>query len=114
MYLTNQILFPEEVIARLENLRGEEWAELVREVIKLPKKHPKRLGFCLAMIRDNGCMSCQTDGYRAIRGCEVCSITRVRRDRRTDTELIQAVEEATRDVMSYLSSKRYLASKKRK
>ncbi len=68
MYAENEILFPPSVIPRLRYGRGEGWKELVDRVAGLPDDHPESLAFSLMMIEVNGCISCETDCYRAMKG----------------------------------------------
>lgn len=101
MYTNNDILFPHHVIPSLRDLRGEQWAELIDHIMSLPENHEDTLGFMLMMIRLNGCMNCETDSYRAMRGCTACAIQTLRRFREDDSELFEMYETAKKDVRSY-------------
>ena len=68
MYTSNEILFPYHVIPALRKLRGPQWHDLVERILKLPETHEETLAFMMMMIRLNGCMACETDSYRAMRG----------------------------------------------
>jgi hypothetical protein len=89
MYTDNELLFPHYVIASLRNLRGPEWAELVARISSLDEVHEEKLAFMLMMIRLNGCMNCETDSYRAMRGCAACAQQTLRRYKGSDADLIQ-------------------------
>jgi hypothetical protein len=56
------------------------------------------------MIRLDGCLSCETDSYRAMRGCILCAQQTIRRYKGSDRELILAFEEARNDVVAFISS----------
>ncbi|MEL6524864.1 MAG: hypothetical protein AAFQ07_04050 [Chloroflexota bacterium] len=98
MYTSNDILFPHRVIPSLKNLRGEEWATLVERIMELPQNHEETLAFMLMMIRMNGCMGCETDSYRAMRGCQACAQQTLRRFKGEDSELLEMYQVALKDV----------------
>ncbi|MBI4771552.1 MAG: hypothetical protein HY784_14360 [Chloroflexi bacterium] len=102
MYAANQLLFPPEVIPVLGELRGGAWRELVRRVSLLPETHPESLAFTLMMIRLDGCMECETDSFRAMRGCEACALQTIRRFKRSDDDLLARYQAALRDVIGFL------------
>lgn len=98
MYTSNDILFPCRVIPTLKDLRGDEWAALVERVAGLPENHEETLAFMLMIVRLNGCMGCETDSYRAMRGCQSCAHQVLRRFKGEDSELIAMYEAALKDV----------------
>lgn len=97
-----EILFPIRVAPSLRNLRGSTWEKLVDQVCLAPTNSTQELGFVLLMIRVNGCLTCHTDCYRAMRGCEACAMMAVRRFRGDDQELMDAYEKAQAEVSDYL------------
>lgn len=103
MYTKNELMFPHHVIPALRNLRGEEWRELVSRVLAVPEGHEQSLAFVLMMIRLNGCLACETDSYRAMRGCATCAIQTLRRYKGSDRELIKAYQQALDDVRQHLA-----------
>jgi hypothetical protein len=105
MYYKTEMLFPPRVIHRLRDLRGEMWQKLVDRVSSLPEMHPDRLAFMLMMIRLDGCLNCDADSYRAMRGCELCARQTVRRFKGTDKELLNLFEQAQQEVGAYLESR---------
>jgi hypothetical protein len=102
MHAGSELLFPPYAIAPLENLRGPEWQALVRRVAALPETHPDSLAFSLMMMRLDGCLTCETDSYKAMRGCVQCAIQTIRRFKEDDDELLKYYEEAQDDVNIYL------------
>jgi hypothetical protein len=102
MYAENEILFPPHAVGKLRKARGERWQELVDSVLRLPEDHPESLAFSLMMIRLNGCMSCETDSYRAMRGCIPCAQQTLRRFKGSDEKLIERFEAALNDVNEYV------------
>lgn len=101
MYTDNALLFPHEVIPSLRNLRGQTWAKLVDRIIKLPETHEETLAFMLLMIRLNGCLACETDSYRAMRGCAACAHQTLRRYKGEDDELIDMFNHALEDIRTF-------------
>ena len=101
MYTANAILFPPEIIAELRDLRGEAWRALIDRMVSLPETHEEKLAFVLMMIRLNGCMECETDSYRAMRGCSACAQQTLRRYKGPDQELLNLFEQALADVREY-------------
>lgn len=101
MYTKNEIFFPHYVIASLKALRGPQWNQLVERVLSLDEHHEETLAFILLMIRLNGCMSCETDSYRAMRGCCACAQQTLRRYKGDDDELITLYQKALADVKEF-------------
>jgi hypothetical protein len=101
MYADNELLFPHHVIASLRDLRGPAWQELVDRVVPLDECADEKLAFMLMMIRLDGCMSCETDSYRAMRGCMACAQQMLRRFKGEDTELLKRYDKALQDVRQF-------------
>lgn len=104
MYAENALFFPKHVIPSLRNLRGSEWAKLVDRISLLPETHEDVLAFILMMIRLNGCMCCETDSYRAMRGCGACAHQTLRRYKGTDSELFAIFDSALIEIRSFAQS----------
>lgn len=102
MYADNELLFPVNVISSLRHSRGEEWSALVERVSGLPEDNIELLAFSLMMVRIDGCLSCETDSYRAMRGCKACSEQSLRRYKGSDLELLSIYQVALDDVQQYL------------
>jgi hypothetical protein len=102
MYTKNELMFSHYVIPRLADSRGDKWRELVERIARLPETHHEVLAFMLMMVRLNGCLNCETDSYRAMRGCTMCALQSLRRFKGTDDELFKMYEQALNDIHSYL------------
>jgi len=103
MYAKNELIFPHYAIEHLRDVRGKPWRELVSRVLELPEAHEEVLAFMLVMIRVNGCMPCETDSYRAMRGCIICTLQTLRRFKGSDDELLRLYQQALQDVRGYLA-----------
>lgn len=104
MYAKNELLFPHYVIPALRDLRGTEWRELVEHVLTLPETHEQSLAFSLMMINLNGCLSCETDSYRAMRGCTLCAVQTLRRYKGSDKELLTLFRQSLEQVQRFLKA----------
>jgi len=104
MYAENELLFAPYVIPKLRTSRGEDWRSLVDHVSGLPEDHPESLGFSLLMMRLDVCMECETDSYRAMRGCTSCALQTLRRYKGPDSELLQKYKAALKDVQDHLAT----------
>jgi len=102
MYTTNQILFPPTLIAKLRDGRGPAWASLIDHVVQLPQAHEESLALVLTMVKLDGCLICETDSYRAMRGCEACALQNLRRAKLTDDELMTMYATALTEVRTHL------------
>ena len=101
MYTKNELMFPHRVIPLLRDLRGTEWRDLVDKVLAVPEGDEQSLAFVLMMVRLNGCLVCETDSYRAMRGCDACAIQTLRRYKGPDRELLRMYQEALGDIRQY-------------
>ena len=101
MYASNELMFPPRVIPSLRDVRGPEWQRLVDRVAALPEDHPECLAFTLMMIRLDGCLDCETDSYRAMRGCALCAIQTLRRFKGSDRDLLARHRDALREVVAF-------------
>jgi len=102
MYAKNELMFPHYAIQHTTSDRGPEWQALVKRVLALPETHDEVLAFMLMMIRLNGCLPCETDSYRAMRGCVMCVQQTLRRFKGTDEDLLRLYREALDDVQNFM------------
>jgi hypothetical protein len=100
---TVDLLFPSRAIESLQALRGEKWEELVKNVVMLEPGDPARIAFVLMMVKISGCTACQSDSFRAMRGCGLCSNTTIKRFRGSDQSLIDLYNDAKKDVVKYIN-----------
>lgn len=97
-----ELLFPSRVIPLLANMKGAAWRDLIDRVENAPSDSPEHLAFVLLMVRLGGCVSCNADSFRAMRGCSQCARQTIRRFRGADQELIGQYEQARQEVSVYL------------
>ncbi len=98
-----ELLFPSRIIPTLRGLRGQAWSELIDQLECLDTKSPAYIAFVLMMVRLSGCVPCNADSFRAMRGCTQCARQTIRRIHGTDKELVEQYKEIQNEVMAYLS-----------
>jgi len=96
------LLFPSKAIESLMDIRGEEWKRLVNSLNDLESTNSGRIALVLMMVRIGGCVSCQSDSFRAMRGCILCSTTSIKRFKGSDKSLLDLYTEAKKDVVKYM------------
>jgi hypothetical protein len=104
MYADNELLFPPYIIAKLREAGGDGWRDLVDRISCLPDDHEESLALSLMMIRLDGCLNCETDSYRAMRGCLPCALQSLRRFKGPDEELLSRFNQALRDVRQHVAA----------
>lgn len=102
MYTDNEILFPHYAISSLKHLRGKEWAELIDNLSQKDETSTEVLAFMSMMIGLNGCIPCETDSYRAMRGCSACAQQTLRRFKGSDEELIAKYHNSLDEMRQYI------------
>jgi len=106
MYTDNEILFPHYAIPVLRNQRGApQWAQLIERLLDKEETSPEILAFMEVMITLNGCLKCETDSYRALRGCTSCAKQELRRFKGSDAELLARYERALDEFRGSSASK---------
>ena len=93
-----ELLFPSRVIPALRDLRNKPWRELVDRVADTEPGDADHLAFILMMVEVDGCMSCNADSFRAMRGCTQCALQNVRRFRGPDSELVKMFNQSRREL----------------
>jgi len=96
-----ELLFPVRLIPGLGMLRGEMWKDLVNGLTSSNADPSSQFGFVLMMVRLNGCVACNADSYRAMRGCTQCARQSIRRFRGNDAELLEQFKQACLEVENY-------------
>jgi len=97
-----EILFPLRVAGNLSDLRGPEWSSLVDRIGEPTASKSEKIGFVLMMIRLNGCIACNADSFRAMRGCTQCTRQTIRRYRSADNELLDLFHSAVVEAEQYI------------
>jgi len=100
-----ELLFPAWVIASLSGLRNEQWRGLVERVSSPDAVQVDQEAFVLMMVRLGGCVGCNADSYRAMRGCTACARQTIRRFKGADQDLIDLFSQSARELEAYLQKR---------
>ncbi len=92
MYAENEILFPHYAIPSLRDERGPKWMNFIDSLSQKNETSAEVIALMTTMIELNGCLACETDSYRAMRGCGTCARQTLRRFKGSDEELIKMYE----------------------
>lgn len=99
-----ELLFPAHLISSLRDLRGPEWRDLVDRVSTLSETHPDSLSFVLMMIELDGCMKCNSNNYKFLRGCFLCATQTAQSFKGTDQDLLKLYDKAQATLKAQLES----------
>ena len=97
-----ELLFPLRVAPTLRDLHGAGWRKVVDRAVKADPESSEAVSFVLAMARIDGCNSCNSDSFRAMKGCTLCAQDAVRRYRGGEKALLKVVDKARVDVAKRL------------
>lgn len=97
-----ELLFPAHLIPSLRDLRGEEWQSLVDRVSTLPETHPDSLAFVLMMIELDGCLRCNSNNYKFLRGCYLCATQTIQSYKGSDRDLLDLYERMKVELTQHL------------
>ena len=97
-----ELLFPAHLISSLRELRGEDWRALVDRISVLPETHPDSLAFVLMMIELNGCLRCNSNNYKFLRGCFLCATQTIQSFKGSDDELVELYQRAQQTITLHL------------
>ncbi len=97
-----ELLFPARVIPSLGNMRTDVWRTFIEKVGATEGSLLEQQAFVLMMVRLGGCVGCNADSYRAMRGCTACARQTVKRFKGGDQELIELFNQACREMEAYL------------
>ncbi len=104
-----ELLFPLRVAASLSSMRGKEWQDLVERVSAPDAELTDQMGFVIMMVRMDGCVGCNADSFRAMKGCTLCARQNIRRFRGNDQELADLFLQAKKEAELFLDKKNQAA-----
>jgi hypothetical protein len=97
-----ELIFPVRAIHSLANARNLEWEQFVGRIISTEVTKCEQLAFVLLIARLAGCGSCNSDSFRAMRGCSHCAAQVVRRHRGENQDLFNMFELAKNDIRKFI------------
>ena len=100
-----ELLFPLRVVPTLSGIRGPEWQALLDRVSAADASAADQVGFVLLMVRMDGCVGCNADSFRAMKGCTQCARQNIKRHRSSDKELVDLFELTRKEAELFLVKK---------
>ena len=100
-----ELLFPLRVAPNLSTMRGEEWHALLDQVSSAQANLADQMSFVLMMVRLDGCVGCNADSFRAMKGCTQCARQNIKRFRGDDRELVELFMQTHKEVDQYLEKR---------
>ena len=100
-----ELLFPLRVIPHLAGLRNSPWRDLVERVSSTDVSEVEQYAFVLMMTRLGGCVTCNADSFRAMRGCTVCANQTIRRFRGSDKDLLEQYAQCKKEVENFIKKR---------
>jgi hypothetical protein len=105
-----EILFPLRVIPQLKAMRGDDWNQFIDKLSSGDGNDVEKIAFVLMMVKMGGCASCNSDSFRAMRGCTQCARQTIKRYRGSDQELIEQHHGLQKDVELFLKKQAHSTS----
>jgi hypothetical protein len=100
-----ELFFPLRLVHCLKDSRAYEWKKLINQISKIDGCNINSLSFQLLMVRLAGCANCDSDSYRAMRGCEFCAKQTLKRYKGTDTDLVNVYYRTKEEIKEYLQNR---------
>lgn len=100
-----EMLFPMRVIPSLGDLRGQEWQTLIEHLSNELTEDSEKIALTALIVKLAGCAGCNTDSFRAMKGCTQCARLIIKRFKGNDTDLMRSYQECQKEVNSYLSKR---------
>jgi hypothetical protein len=100
-----ELIFPLRVLPELKNFRSEIWGSLIEKTINKSYDLSGQIAMILLMTRVAGCITCNADSYRAIRGCTLCAQQSLKRFKGSDKELENYYEKYQEKANKFLEKK---------
>lgn len=97
-----ELLFPLRVIPELRGLRGKEWDQLIARLTDASADPLEQKAFVLMMVRMGGCLTCNADSFRAMRGCTQCAQRTVKRIREDDLGINALIQSNCDELQTYM------------
>jgi hypothetical protein len=99
------LLFPLRVVPSLAGMRGEDWRVLLDRVTSANASLADQMSFVLMMVRMGGCVGCNADSFRAMKGCTQCARQNVKRFKGSDQDLMELFNQTHKEVDQYLEKR---------
>jgi len=101
-----EIIFPLRVLPLIADTHDANWKALVASVCARDADALQKMGLVLTLARLAGCASCNSDSFRAMRGCTLCAQQTMRRQHISGNELRHLFDQNCIEVQKYISSRK--------
>lgn len=101
-----EILFPARLIPDLRDVRGEEWQQFIEGIAASSERSGLESGVVLFVVKQGGCIGCNADSFRAMRGCRLCSQQTIRRFKGSDQAIIEQVLSGKAEIENWLKKRK--------
>jgi hypothetical protein len=101
-----ELFFPIRVIPSLRAVRGNEWEKFVDRVSSEETGEMEKIAFTGLVVKLAGCVGCDADSYRAMRGCTQCAKLVLKRFKGSDADLIAQYEQSKAEVSEFMSKRK--------
>ncbi|HCS41064.1 MAG: hypothetical protein ACYDH2_08890 [Anaerolineaceae bacterium] len=100
-----EMLFPMRVIPSLGDMRGPEWQKLIEHLSDEMTDDSEKIAMTALVVKLAGCAGCNTDSFRAMKGCTQCARLIIKRFKGNDADLIRNYQDSQKEVTNYLSKR---------
>lgn len=100
-----ELLFPLRVVPSLADVRGDIWRQFILNMDSPETDKLDEIAFVMMIVRLSGCVACNADSFRAMRGCTQCARQTVRRNRGSDQDLIRMFEQIRQELSTHIQKK---------
>jgi hypothetical protein len=101
-----EILFPIRLIPDLREAGGEKWQKFIDSFSSSPEKEALESGLVLLLVKQGGCVPCNADSFRAMRGCMLCAQQTIKRFKGSEQSLIDAVLASKTEIENWSKKKK--------
>ena len=100
-----ELLFPPRLLPDIKGIRSETWAKMVGQASGQKSHLLDQLAMELLLVKLAGCVNCDSDSFRAMKGCEFCIRQALRRFKGSDSELMRTYEQSKKEIGKYIKDK---------
>ncbi len=104
MVADQRILFPLEILPELKEVRTAVWRDFIDDFSEKPTAIITRVAMEITMSRLVGCMNCEADSFRAMRGCLACARQSIKRCKEPDEAIIEVFHQTEGEIEEFIKT----------